>query len=126
MTERTLRNVAKTMASEFYTQSAGGLYGDAPEDRERSRRFRLTYPTLKHYLRGLQMRTDGSIKIDRPAWTYFVSLARARMVQMLQDKSLAHLHEAIYASLLEEHAKSQSPVAQEVLQRRLNGGVSIA
>ena len=126
MTERTIRSVAKRLASEFYTQSAGDTFGTAPEDRERSKRFRQTYPTLEHYLKGYQVRPDGKIKIDRPGWTYFISLARARMVQMLANSATsATIKEAIYKALLEEHEKSTSPAAQEVLQRRLNGGVAI-
>jgi len=125
VTERTVRAVARKLASEFYTQSAGCLFGDAPEDRDRSARYRATYPTLEHYLKGYQVLPNGKIKIDQPGWIYFISLARARLVQMLQDPNLTpHLKEAIYASLLEEHEKSTSPAAQEVLQRRLNNGVS--
>lgn len=127
MTERTIRTLAKKLACEFYTQSAGDTFGNSLEDRDRSKRYRQTYPTLQHYLKGLQCNKDGVIvRVDRPAWTYFVSLARARMVQILSDPTKKHLHEAIYKSLLEEHEKSTSPLAQEVLQRRLNGGVAIA
>lgn len=125
MTERTVRMMARTLASEFYTQSAGGVFGDAPEDRERSVRFRRTYPSLKHYLTGMQVLPDGRIKPDQPGWHYFVSLARARMVQILADPTKKNLHDAIYKALLEESVKSTSPRAQAVLQRRLNGGVSI-
>ncbi len=110
----------------FYEQAAGDMFGSAPEDRERSKRFRQTYPTLKHYKRGLQVQSDGSIKVDKPGWMYFVTLARARMVQMLQDPTKKHLHEAIYKSLLEEHQKSTSPKALELLQRRLGNAQSIS
>jgi hypothetical protein len=123
MTERTIRILAKELASTFYTEAGGDLFGTAPEDRARSKRFRETYPTLEHYLKGYQVRTDGTIKIDRAGWTYFVSLARARMVQMLQDNTVSDkVKEGIYKALLEEHAKSTSPAAQAVLQRKLNGG----
>lgn len=125
MTERTVRSMAKTLASEFYTQSAGDAFGTAPEDRERSKRFRATFPTLKHFLKGMQVLPDGRIKPDQPGWHYFISLARARMVQILADPTKASLHDAIYKALMEEHVKSTSPRAQELLQRRLNGGVSI-
>lgn len=125
MTERTIRTLAKELASVFYTNAGGDLFGVAPEDRERSKRFFATYPSLDHYLKGYQVLPNGKIKQDQPAWKYFVSLARARLVQMLSDPTKKHLHESIYKSLLEEHAKSTSPAAQEVLQRRLNGGVSI-
>lgn len=127
MTERTIRHLAKELAGIFYEQAGGDLFGTAPEDRERSKRFRQTYPTWEHYKKGYQCDADGRIvNIDRPVWTYFVTLARARMVQMLRDPTKKNLHDAIYASLLEEHQKSTSPAAQEVLQRRLDGGVSIA
>lgn len=126
MTERTIRNVAKELASEFYTQAGGDLFGDAPEDRNRSKRFFQTYPALEHYLKGYQVGIDGRIKIDKPGWVYFISLARARMVQMLSQPGTSQsVKDGIYKALLEEHEKSTSPVAQEVLQRRLAGGPSI-
>jgi len=124
MTERTIRHLAKELAGVFYEQAGGDLFGTAPEDRERSKRFRQTYPTWKHYKNGLQVRPDGTIKQDQPGWVYFISLARARMVQMLSDPTKKNLHEAIYKALLEEHNKSTSPAAQEILQRRLNNGPS--
>ena len=126
MTERTIRSLAKKLASEFYTQSAGNTFGTAPEDRERSKRFRQTFPTLKHYLEGMAVAPDGRIEPQQKAWVYFVTLARARMVQMLQDPTKAHLHDAIYKALLEEHRKSTSPAAQAILQRRLDGKSAIA
>ncbi len=124
MTERTVRSVAKELAGCFYEQSAGCLFGDAPEDRERSRRFRETYPTWEHYKTGVQVLPDGRTRQDQAGWVYFISLARARMVQMLQDPTKKNLHDAIYKALVEEHVSSTSPVAQDVLQRRLNGGPS--
>lgn len=126
MTERTVRHLAKELAGAFYEQAAGDLFGTTKEDRERSARFRSTYPTWEHYKKGIQVLPDGSTRLDRPGWTYFVSLARARMVQMLSDPTKAHLHDAIYKALLEEHQKSTSPLAQEVLQRRLGHGPTFA
>lgn len=126
MTERTIRILAKELAGQFYTQAAGDTFGTRPEDRERSKRFRETYPTWEHYKKGYQVRPDGTIKQDQPGWVYFVTLARARMVQMLGDPTKKNLHDAIYKSLLEEHKASTSPAAQEVLQRRLNGERTIA
>lgn len=126
MTERTIRNLAKELASTFYEEAGGDLFGPAPEDRARSKRFRETYPTREHYLKGYQVGTDGRIKIDQPGWKYFVTLARARMVQMLSQPGTSQsVKDGIYKALLEEHNKSTSPVAQEVLQRRLAGGPSI-
>lgn len=117
--------LAKELASTFYEEAAGDLFGTAPEDRARSVRFRQTFPTLKHYLEGMAVAPDGRIVPGQKAWTYFVTLARARMVQMLQDSTNKNLHDAIYKSLLEEHKKSTSPRAQEIMQRRLNGGIAI-
>lgn len=125
MTERTIRNLAKELAGVFYEQAGGDMFGSAPEDRERSKRFRQTYPTWEHYKTGVQVLSDGRIKQDQPGWVYFITLARARMVQMLQDPTKKNLHDAIYKALLEEHEKSTSPRAQEVLQRRLNGGIAL-
>lgn len=123
MTERTIRTLAKELASIFYTEAGGDLFGTAPEDRARSKRFRETFPTLEHYLKGYQVSKDGRIKTDQPGWKYHVTLARARLVQMLQDPMIKPgVKEGIYKALLEEHDKSTSPVAQELLQRRLDGG----
>lgn len=126
MTERTIRSVAKELAGAFYEQAAGDMFGDAPEDRERSKRFRETYPTWEHYKNGWQVLPNGKIKQDQPGWKYFVTLARARLVQMLNDPATKqHMKDAIYKALLEEHEKSTSPLAQELLQRRLNGQTAI-
>lgn len=122
MTERTIRTLAKKLASEFYTESAGDTFGHTLEDRMRSKRYRQTYPTLEHFLKGYQVQTNGKIKQDKPGWQYFVTLARARMVQVLQTSNNDTVKEGIYKALLEEHDKSTSPVAQELLQRRLDGG----
>lgn len=126
MTERTIRTLAKEFAGVFYEQAGGDLFGTAPEDRERSKRFRETYPTWEHYKKGWQVQSDGSIRQDQPGWVYFVTTARARMVQMLQDPAKKNLHGAIYKALLEEHAKSTSPRAQEILQRRLGDAKQIS
>jgi len=127
VTERTIRHLAKQLAGTFYEQAGGDLFGNAPEDRERSKAFRQTYPTWEHYKRGLQCNADGVVvKVDQPGWMYFVSVARARMVQMLQDPTKSHLHDAIYKALLEEHQKSTAPQAQELLQRRLGHGPTFA
>lgn len=126
MTERTIRSLAKDLASTFYEEAGGDLFGTASEDRERSARFRQTFPTLKHYLEGMAVAPDGRIVPGQKAWTYFISLARARLVQMLSDKSLnPSIHDGIYRALLEENMKSTSPRAQSILQRRLAGGPSI-
>lgn len=125
MTERTIRILAKELAGVFYEQAGGDMFGTSPADRERSKRFRQTYPTLEHYRKGYQVRPDGTIKQDQPGWKYFVTLARARMVQMLSDPKLGQsIRGGIYKALLEEHEKSTSPAAQELLQRRLNGQVA--
>lgn len=120
MTERTIRTLAKKLASEFYTESAGDTFGNP----ERSARFRATYPSLEHYLKGYQVQKDGKIRQDQQGWRYFVTLARARLVQVLQTSTSDSVKEGIYKALLEEHITSTSPVAQELLQRRLDGGPS--
>ncbi len=126
MTERTIRTLAKELAGIFYEEAGGDAFGASPEDRARSQRFRQTYPTLKHYMKGYQVITDGRIKPDMPGWVYFITLARARMVQMLQDPmTKSAVKDGIYKALLEEHVKSTSPRAREIMQRRLNGGISL-
>lgn len=121
MTERTIRTLAKELASIFYTEAGGDMFGKALEDQQRSERFRETYPTLEHFLKGYQVvGKDGRIKLDQPGWKFFITLARARMVQMLQQNGISQsAKEGIYKALLEEHQKSTSPRAQELLQRRL-------
>lgn len=120
MTERTIRILAKELASIFYTEAGGDMFGKALEDQQRSKRFRETYPTLEHFLKGYQVGKDGRIKQDQPGWKFFITLARARMVQMLQQNGTGQsAKEGIYKALLEEHQKSTSPRAQELLQRRL-------
>jgi len=127
MTERTIRSVAKELAGVFYEQAGGDMFGASPEDRERSKRFRQTYPTWEHYKKGYAVGPDGRIKPGPPGWTYFVTLARARLVQMLSEaKTTAPMKDAIYKALLEEHASSTSPRAQELLQRRLGNEKQIA
>lgn len=125
MTERTIRAVAKELAGTFYEEAGGDLFGSAPEDRARSKRFRETYPTVKHFMTGMQVQSDGSLKPDQPGWHYFITLARARLVQMLADPmQKPGVKEGIYKALQEEHVKSTSPMAQEILQRRLGDGQS--
>lgn len=126
MTERTIRTLAKQLAGVFYEQAGGDLFGTAPEDRERSKRFRQTYPTWKHYKKGIQVLPDGRTKVDQPGWVYFITLARARMVQTLQTSTNQSVKEGVYRALLEEHVKSTSPQAQEILQRRLGDAKQIS
>lgn len=125
MTERTIRMLAKELAGIFYEEAGGDLFGIAPEDRARSKRFRETYPTCRHYKIGLQVLPDGRTRQGEPGWHYHITHARARMVQMLQDLTKKNLHDAIYNALLEEHEKSTSPRAQGLLQRRLGNAQQI-
>lgn len=122
MTERTIRSLAKEYAGRFY-EEASKEFGSAIHDQQRSRDFRSTYPTLRHYIRGMQVKKDGTINIDRPGWLYFVDIARKRMVQMLADPAVhQNIKDGIMAALLEEHAKSTGPKAVSLLQRRMGDG----
>lgn len=119
MTERTIRALAKELAGCFYTQAASDLFGSAPEDRERSARFRATYPSWTHYKKGWQVLPDGRIKQDVPGWLYHVDLAKKRLVQMLgEEKTSDTMKKAIYDALIEEHNKATMPQALRILQRR--------
>lgn len=123
MTERTIRSIAKKLAGTFYEQAGGDLFGTAPDDRERSKRFRQTYPTLKSFMRGQQHLPDGCINIDKPGWLFFVHMARARAVDMLKDPLInENLKDGIMAALIEEHAKATAPTAVSLLQRRTGNG----
>lgn len=127
MTERTIRHLAREYAGMFYEQAAGDLFGSAPADRERSRRFRATFPTLRDYMRGIEHLPDGSTRRGTPGWLYFVDMARARLAQMLGDPNVKeHLKPAIMAALLEEHRRSTGPQAVSLLQRRTRNGPAFA
>jgi hypothetical protein len=126
LVERTIRSVAKELASVFYTEAGGDLFGVRPEDRARSRRFRETYPTLRHYLRGLQVTTSGAVKQGEAGWLHFVDAARKRLIQMLGDPQHKNMHEAIYKSICEDNVKSTSPHAKSLLQRRMNNQTVIS
>lgn len=125
MTERTVRMLAKELAGVFYEQAGGDLFGTGPEDRERSKRFRETFPTWEHYKKGYAVGADGKVHQTHPGWVFFVDLARKRLVQMLGDPTKKHLHENIYQALIEEQTKATSPAAMEVLQRRIGNAVQI-
>lgn len=123
MTERTIRSIAKKLAGVFYEQAGGDLFGTAPEDRERSKRFRQTYPTLKDFMRGIQHKPDGSKNIDKPGWLFFVHMARIRAVNMLSDPTISdNLKDGIMVALIEENMKATSPHAKSLLQRRTGNG----
>ena len=123
MTERTIRSVAKELASVFYEQAGGDLFGTAPQDRERSKRFRQTYPTRRDFMRGIQHLPNGSKQIDKPGWLFFVEAARKRLVQMLADPvTHDNVKDGIMKALLEEHQKATSPKAVSLLQRRMGDG----
>lgn len=127
MTERTIRMLAKELAGVFYEQAGGDLFGSAPEDRERSKRFRETYPTWNHYKKGWQVQSDGSIRQDVPGWLYFVDLAKKRLTQMLaNDNTSDAMKKAIYDALIEEHNKATMPQALQILQRRHGNGQQIS
>lgn len=127
MTERTIRHIAKELAGVFYEQAGGDLFGTAPADRERSKRFRQTYPTLKDFMRGIQHRPDGSKNIDKPGWLFFVHMARARAVNMLTDPNVSEsLKEGIMKALIEENQKATGPNAKSLLQRRTGNGPTFA
>lgn len=127
MVERTIRSVAKELAGVFYEDAGRDMFGVTPADRERSKRFRAAYPTLRHYMRGQQVLPSGGIKQDEvPGWMYFVDPARKRLTQMLGDPAHKNLHKAIYEALCEDNLKSTAPTALGVLQRRFGDGVSVA
>jgi len=106
MTERTIRSMAKKLASVFYEEN-------------RSPQFRATFPTLKDYIRGQWHQPNGDIVINKPGWMYHLNLARNVMLQMLDSPMVnPHLKEAIYNAWLEEHAAGTGPTAKHVIQHK--------
>ena len=109
MTERTIRTLAKELAGQFYEQN-------------RSPAFRVAFPTVRAYIRGQWHGADGSIiRIDKPGWLYFVSLARKLMVEMLKRKDVhENVKKGIYDALLEENIKATSPKARDLFQKQMD------
>ena len=109
MTERTIRSMAKELAGVFYEDN-------------RSVRFRRSFPTIKHYMRGQWIQPSGEILIKEPGWTHHIDLAKKMLVSMLSqsDNRVSTLmKERIYDALIEEHNKSISSKSKTVTQRKL-------
>ena len=108
MTERTIRSMAKELASVFYEDN-------------RSPAFRVTFPTLKAYMRGQWHQPDGSIKIDKPGWLSHKDLARKMLTMMLgqpDSRVSPVMKERIYDSLIADYPKETSRNAKQVTQRK--------
>ena len=108
MTERTISSMAKELAAAFYEDN-------------RSLAFRVTFPTLKAYMRGQWHQSDGQIIINKPGWMYHIDLARKLMGALLSQpdsKVSPIMKERIYEALLEEHSRAMAPQAKKVLQRK--------
>ena|ERR1035437_5882560 len=108
MTERTIRLMAKELASTYYEDN-------------RSPAFRKTFPTLKAYIRGQWHQPNDEIIINKPGWMYHIDLARKLMGWMLSQpdtKVSPVMKERIYEALLEEHSRATAPQAKRVLQRK--------
>lgn len=124
-----IRHMAKELAGTFYSEAEGQsmVFGSELMDRRRSKAFRDTYPTWEHYKFGIQVGIDRltgkqAYKIDRPAWHYFVGLARKLLVKKLGDPAYPeHKKEVIYEALMQDNKNRNKPVAQELLQRRFDG-----
>jgi hypothetical protein len=97
MTERTVRSMAKELASCFYEESL------------RTPGFRQAFPTLKAYMRGQWHMADGSIKLYRPGWLHFVDTARKVMAAMLGKPDVVvhpHVKNAIFEALIEDRNRT--------------------
>jgi hypothetical protein len=143
--------MAKELASIFWEQADDGhMWADTKDERERSARFRDTYPTLKNYLQGYQRcqadfaplldehgdppfgyfrveRSDRWWKKDRPGWHYFVEQAVTTLATMLNNPTVSqHEKEAIAEALIEHNARATDPQqSEQVLQRRMAGKTQI-
>jgi hypothetical protein len=106
MTEHTVRAQAKELAGVFYEDN-------------RSAGFRKAFPTLKHYMRGQWVQSDGSIKNYRPGWLHHVALARKVLALMLgQSDAVVSpvMKERIHASLIEDRELEHGRKAKNLHQ----------
>ena len=110
MTEQTIRSMAKELAGVFYEDN-------------RTRAFRLAFPTLKDYMKGLWHKPNGDIRIDKPGWVYHIDMARKVLTKMLtkpDDVVSPVMKERIFDALLDEHKRATSAQARKVVQRQAN------
>ena len=111
MQDRTVRAMAEELAGIFYEQNV------------RTPRFRLAFPTFRHYQKGLKVNTDGSITAYRPGYQHHMEQARQMLALMLSPNSKVHpnLKEKIYEGMLAD----QKQIAQAGRRvRRLVQGVT--
>lgn len=107
MTERTIKQMAKELAGQFY-------------EGNRTPGFRATFPTLQAYMRGHWHNADGTVTYTTAGWHHHVVLARKLLTLMLGQPDARvspHMKESIYDALLEDHAKSTLPGAANINQR---------
>lgn len=103
---RTVRMLAKEVASAFY-------------DQERSPAFRATFPTLKHYLTGVWVLKDGTTQIKTPGWHHHVGQARQMLVRMLgqsDERIKPHLKEAIFDDIIDDRNRQEAAKANKTLR----------
>lgn len=103
--ERLIRSQAKELAGVFYHES------------KRSAGFRKAFPTFNHYMKGLWVQSDGSIKVYRPGWLHHVELARKTLRAMLTHENVhQNLKDAIYDALLRDGKSASQPQAMKLTQ----------
>ena len=105
----TVKKMAEKLAGVFY------------EDQVRSPKFRMTFPTLKAYMRGQWHQPNGDIVINKPGYLYHVEMARkvlAKMLTLPDTQVHANIKDAIYQGFLDEHEATQQRKPKKVLQRQ--------
>lgn len=110
--EQTVRAQAKELAGTFYESN-------------RTDKFRRAYPTLKHFMNGVQVMYDAKLNVTgnkkvAAGWTHFIVLARKTLTMMLgqPDARVAPaMKERIYDALLEDRANVAGHKAHRVKQR---------
>ncbi len=113
--EATIKAQAKQLAGAFYEDN-------------RSDKFRRAFPTVNHFLRGMQLMYDNNLNMTGTkkvpeGWTHFIVLARKTLTIMLGQPDARvspQMKERIYDAILEDRDNTtrQGAVRQRVSQRK--------
>lgn len=128
MVERTIRNLAKELAGQFYDMTRGSEDSDEKVQIEKRGRiflkidpklFAKTYPTVKDYIAGrrhgrIQRQLDGTVRHvadgtvtqEAPGWAHWYDMARQMMVAMLANPTTHdNIKSGIVDALVEDREK---------------------
>lgn len=113
--EKTIKTQAKELAGAFY-------------DDNRTDKFRRGFPTVNHFMRGIQVMYDaklnrtGTRKVPE-GWTHFIALARKTLTVMLGQPDARvspQMKERIYDAIIEDRNNTtrQGVARQRYSQRK--------